>query len=100
MIQFTEMFLLIAYDFENSLERRMACRAEHVKLIDELREARKALIGAALTDEEGKMIGSTLMLDMNQAELDQYLKTEPFIINKIWEKWEIKTCSIGPSFIK
>lgn len=94
------MFLLIATDYEDSYERRMSSRQAHLDYIEKLRESGKALIGAALTNDEGKMIGSILVLNMNQEELDQYISTEPYITNKVWEKWETKTCSLGPSFAK
>ncbi len=93
-------FILIAYDAANVLDKRMACRAEHIALIDKLRAAGKALMGAALTNDMGQMVGSIITLDMSATELDQYLKIEPYIVNEVWDKdrIEIKTCKVGPSF--
>jgi len=94
-------YVLIAYDQANSLDRRMSCRAEHIALIDKLRAEGKALMGAALTNDMGQMIGSIITLDMSAAELDNYLKIEPYIINGVWDtdRIEIKTCKVGPSFV-
>lgn len=79
----------------------MSCRAEHIALIDKLRAEGKALMGAALTNDMGQMIGSIITLDMSAAELDNYLKIEPYIINGVWDtdRIEIKTCKVGPSFV-
>ena len=93
-------FVLIAYDAANVLDKRMACRAEHIALIDKLRAEGKALMGAALTNDMGQMIGSIITLDMTEAELDNYLKIEPYVVNGVWDKIEIKTCKGGPSFVK
>lgn len=36
----------------------------------------------------------------SKKELDEYLKTEPYVVHKVWEKIEILPGQIGPSFIK
>lgn len=94
----TEQFVLIAYDAPDALERRMASREAHIQYIDKLRLEGKALLGAAQLDENNKMNGSIIFFNMSKTDLDEYMKTEPYIINKVWDKIEIKTCKIGPSF--
>jgi hypothetical protein len=93
-------YLLIAYDFEDALERRLQSRQAHIDYIDKLRDEGKAIFGAALIDSQSKMIGSTIFLNMTEIELQNYLASEPYLINKVWDKIEIKPCNIGPSFIK
>jgi uncharacterized protein YciI len=93
-------FVLTAYDGEDSFERRMSSRQAHIDYIDQLRAAGKALMGAALTDENDKMIGSVLILNMNEAELEEYMKTEPYITNSVWDKVYVQNCAVGPSFLK
>jgi uncharacterized protein len=93
-------YLLIAYDFEDAFERRLQSRQAHIDYIDKLRDEGKALLGAALIDSQAKMIGSTIFLNMTENELQNYLASEPYLINKVWDKIEIKPCNIGPSFIK
>lgn len=92
------MFLFIAYDYPDAFERRLACRQAHVDMIDKLKANNKILVGAALLDDNQKMHGSILMLNMDKAELENYLAEEPYITNRVWEKWEIKACMLGPSF--
>ncbi len=93
-------FLLLACDGEDVMEQRMACREEHVKFIDKLRDQGKALLGAAMLDEEGEMMGSAIYLDMTEEELQDYLDNEPYIVNGVWEEVEVMPCKIGPSFLK
>lgn len=58
-------------------------------------------MGAALLDEKGQMFGSVMILDYpSRKELDGWLRIEPYLVNKVWEKIEIKPCKVGPSFMK
>lgn len=95
-------FLLIAYDHkEVGLERRLANRADHVKLGDLMKAEGKYIMGVALLNESNHMIGSVMILDFpNRKELDKYLKIEPYAINNVWEKIKITPCRVGPSFRK
>jgi hypothetical protein len=61
----------------------------------------KYLYGVATLSENGDMNGSVMVLDFpSRKELDEYLKTEPYVINKVWEKIEIVPCKVGPTFLK
>ncbi len=94
-------FIVIAYDYKNSLERRFAVREKHIELGDKLVAERKALYGVALLDRKGDMKGSVYILDFPTREgLDEYLKNEPYVIGKVWEKIEVIPCKVGPSFAK
>jgi hypothetical protein len=56
-----------------------------------LKKAGEFLSGGAILDEEGKMIGSMIVYEFPDREsLDERLKDEPYIINGVWEKIEIK----------
>ena len=58
-------------------------------------------MGAALLDEKGKMIGSVIILGYpSRKELDDCLRIEPYVVNRVWEKIEIKPCKVGPTFLK
>jgi uncharacterized protein YciI len=95
-------FLVIAYDEpdEKALERRMAVRADHIALIDRMRDAKKILYGAAILNDAEKMIGSVLVCDFDsRQELDEWLKIEPYVTERVWQNIEVKRCQVGPSFI-
>lgn len=94
-------FIIIAHDYNDGLERRLAVRGKHIQLGDKLVLDGKALYGVALLDEKGDMRGSVYIMDFpSREELDKWLETEPYVVNKVWEKIEVIPCKVGPSFTK
>jgi uncharacterized protein YciI len=86
-------FLLIAYDGtdEKALDRRMKSRPEHLEKIAVVKKTGEFLCGGAILDDSGKMIGSMILYEVpDRATLDDRLKNEPYIYNKVWEKIEIR----------
>ncbi len=86
--------LIIVYDYENSLEKRMECRAEHLvgtkKLISEGK-----IINAGALLEDDKMIGSTLLVDFtSDEELDKWLASEPYVLGKVWDMETIQIVDV------
>src|SRR5262245_21088902 len=81
-------YLVLGYDGtdEIALDRRMAARKAHIALGDQMRDTAKMLYGAAILDENEKMIGSVLIVDFeSRQELDQWLEIEPYVTGKVWE---------------
>lgn len=79
-------FIVTAYDGkdEMALERRLAVREQHMALVAKLLGERKQLCGAAILDENEKMIGSMLVVDFpTREELDEWLKIEPYVVGKV-----------------
>ncbi len=96
-------FLLTAYDGtdEKAQERRFTNREAHIKFSNDLVVKKQMLFGIAILDKENKMIGSCCVYDFpTKEDLHNMLKSEPYIIGKVWEKIEIKVCKVGPSFEK
>ena len=96
-------FLIQARDHTDpeALSRRLAVREDHIKTIDELKARGHMHMGAALVDDDGKMIGSVIICEFNdRAELDAWLAVEPYVTGKVWEKIEVSLCKVGPSFVK
>ncbi|WP_436772505.1 YciI family protein [Yinghuangia sp. YIM S09857] len=94
-------FLLIAHDGvdEAAAGRRLAAREAHIKLGDEMVAAGRMRFGTAVLDDEGRMIGSMLVLDFpSRAELDGWLAVEPYMTGGVWESVDIRPCAVGPSF--
>jgi uncharacterized protein YciI len=86
-------FLLIAYDGTDAEapDRRMKSRPEHLEKITIIKKAGEFLFGGAILDNSGKMIGSMILYEVpDRATLDEMLKDEPYIYNKVWEKIEIR----------
>ena len=96
-------FLVTAYDAtdEGTLERRMGARAAHIATIDRYLASGNMHMGAAILDDSGKMIGSSIIAEFEtRAQLDAWLKEEPYVTAKVWEKLDVVPCKIGPSFSK
>jgi uncharacterized protein YciI len=95
-------FLVLGYDGDDkeALNRRMAVRQAHIALGDKMRDQGKMLYGAAILDSEDKMIGSVLICEFeSREELDDWLKHEPYVTGKVWQKIEVHPCKVGPSFV-
>ena len=89
-------FIINAYDGTDAkaLERRMAARPEHLENMKKVQEIAKVLCAGGLLNEEGKMIGSFLVMDFATQELfDKYLETEPYIKHGVWEKVQVEKCN-------
>jgi uncharacterized protein YciI len=87
-------FILIAYDGTDAgaPERRMKCRQEHLEKIALVKKAGEFICGGAILDDSGRMIGSMIVYEVpDRATLDERLKNEPYIYNKVWEKIEIRS---------
>ena len=86
-------FLLLAYDGTDpeALQRRLKVREEHLKRISLLKKSGEFLLGGAILDNNGKMIGSMIVYDFPDLQsLEERLKDEPYLTGKVWEKTEIK----------
>jgi uncharacterized protein len=95
-------YLVLGYDGtdEAALERRLASRQAHIALGDQMRDAGKMLFGVAILNESDQMIGSALICDFdNKEELGDWLKREPYVTGKVWQRIETHPCRVGPSFI-
>ena len=86
-------FMIKALDGPNMLEKRMAVRAGHLENMSKI--SGKVVCAGGLLDEQGKMKGSVLILDFENRELlDAYLRSEPYITERVWEKIEIETMNV------
>lgn len=88
-----KQYFITAYDFTDAeaLDRRMAARPAHLEGVRKLKETGNFLIGGAILNPEGKMIGSSLFMQFrNEEELQQWLTEEPYVNGKVWDKIEIK----------
>ncbi len=86
-------YVIHAYDHTdaNALDRRMAARPAHFAFARQLKENGQFILGGALLDPIGKMIGSMLVLDFEtEDQLHDYLKSDPYIVQGVWEKVDAK----------
>lgn len=96
-------FLITGYDGtdEKALERRLAAREDHLKLAEKLFKEEKLLYGGAILDDNDKMIGSCVVADFESREaVDEYLKSEPYVLGNVWQKIEVKPYKVAPLFME
>lgn len=90
-------FIINAYDAtdENALERRMSVRPEHLENIKRIKEKGSVVCAGGMTNEEGRTIGSFLVMEFESKELfDEYLANEPYVIHGVWEKINVERCNV------
>lgn len=86
-------FIIVAYDGTDpdALNRRMKAREAHLKHARLMKERGHFIEGGAILDEEGKMVGSTLLLRFDsRKELDQWLNNDPYKLGNVWIKIEVQ----------
>ncbi|WP_205499883.1 YciI family protein [Rufibacter psychrotolerans] len=86
-------YLITAFDYtdDQALDRRMATRPAHLEMVKQLKATGNFILGGAMLSPEDKMIGSTLVVEFeNEAAVQQYLAQEPYLLQKVWEKVDVK----------
>jgi len=91
-------YIVTGYDYtdEGALQRRMDVRPHHLDAAKQLKESGNYLIGGALLNEEGKMIGSVMILQFETEEgLEAWKQSEIYITQKIWESVDVKPFKVA-----
>ena len=87
------LFVLVAYDGtdEGAPARRQAARPAHLEGVGCLSAAGNLKVGGALLDDDGKMIGSMMILDYPSEEAlrAEFLATEPYVTEGVWQEIRI-----------
>ncbi|MCR5153690.1 MAG: YciI family protein [Lachnospiraceae bacterium] len=86
-------FIIKAYDGAGKLDKRMEVRPRHLDGMAKLSD--HIICAGGMLDEEGKMKGSVLIMEYNtRAELDEYIKNEPYVLEGVWEKIEVEVMNV------
>ena len=86
-------FVITAYDGEGMLEKRMEVRPAHLANMSQIKG--KVVCAGGLLDEEGKMKGSVLVMEFDSKDgLDDYLRTEPYIVEHVWDKVKVEPMNV------
>ena len=91
-------YLITAYDYTHTdaLQNRMNVRPHHLDGAKELKEKGNFVLGGAMLNDEGKMIGSVMVLQFEtDEELEAWKKNEPYITQKVWETVDIKPFKVA-----
>lgn len=90
-------FVVIGRDHTDAeaLNRRMSVREAHLAGMEPLKSSGKVIYVAAMKNEKGEMNGSIIFFDVeSKEEVTDYLKSEPYIENNVWESYEIQEVAI------
>ncbi|KLD98255.1 YciI family protein [Aliarcobacter butzleri] len=83
-------YLVIAYDNDGALERRLESREAHIEGARKLMSQGKIIDAGALIEDD-MMVGSTLFVDFeNDEEIDEWLLNEPYVKNNVWNMDEFQ----------
>jgi uncharacterized protein YciI len=91
-------YLITGYDYTDTgaLQRRMNVRPHHFDEAKKLKENGNFIIGGAILDGDGKMIGSVMIMQFeSEEELEAWKQSEPYITQKIWESVDIKPFKVA-----
>jgi uncharacterized protein len=94
-------WLIIARDGTDpgAPERRRAARPAHLENAARLQAAGHLLIGGALTDAAGTMIGSAAVAQFaTHAELDAWLRNDPYVTGGVWRDIEVIPYRVAPHY--
>ncbi|MBR0186919.1 MAG: hypothetical protein IJQ24_12905 [Synergistaceae bacterium] len=84
-------FLLTAYDGEGKLEKRLEVRPQHLANLPK----DHVICAGGLLTEEGQMKGSAMVMEFeNREALDEYLRTEPYVVTGVWEKITVEPMNV------
>ena len=76
---------------DQALERRMKARPAHFDNSRRIKASGNFILGGAMLNDDGKMIGSTMVLQFEtKEELQQWVDTEPYITGNVWQKIDIR----------
>lgn len=86
-------YIIRAYDGEGMLQKRMEVRPRHLENMAQVKG--KVICAGGLLDEEGRMKGSVLVMEFDcDADLEQYLSTEPYIAEHVWDKVKVEPMNV------
>jgi uncharacterized protein YciI len=85
-------FLVMAKDGTDggAIERRRRTRPIHLESIQPLVARGNVLVGGAILNEAGDMIGSMLLVDFpGRTEVDGWLAADPYVTEGVWHEIEV-----------
>lgn len=91
-------FVIIGKDGTDTeaLDRRMLVRPVHLAGARKLKESNNYVVGGATLDKNGTMNGSIMIVQFeNEEELKQWMDSEPYITENVWQKIEVKPFKVA-----
>ena len=85
-------FLVMAKDGtdEGAIERRRRTRPTHLESIEPLVDSGNVLVGGAILNDAGDMIGSMVLVDFpDRKDVDAWLAGDPYVTEGVWQEIEV-----------
>jgi uncharacterized protein len=85
-------FLVVARDGtdDDALERRQRTRPTHLASIAPLVEGGNILVGGAILNEAGDMVGSMLLVEFpDRSGVDAWIEADPYVTDGVWGEVEV-----------
>ncbi|WP_183562799.1 YciI family protein [Mucilaginibacter sp. SP1R1] len=93
-----KQYLVTGYDYidAGALQRRMGVRPHHLDGAKALLQNGNYVVGGAILNDEGNMVGSVTVLQFeSEEELEAWKQNEPYITQKIWESVDVKPFKVA-----
>jgi len=69
----------------------------HLERARKYKATEQLVYGGAILDQEGKMVGSVMLLDnMTQEEAKKFLDADPYVKDGVWQNYEVKPFRLAP----
>jgi uncharacterized protein len=86
-------FLVTAKDGtdDDAIERRKRVRPTHLEAIAPLVEDGHVLVGGAILNDDGDMIGSMLLVEFpDRSGVDAWLERDPYVTGDVWRDIDVR----------
>jgi len=94
-------WLIIARDGSDgeASKRRLKARPDHLEQAAKLQAADHLIVGGALIDDHGQMIGTAAVAQFaTREELDQWLSSDPYVTGDVWREIEVYPYRVAPHY--
>ncbi|MGI9452690.1 MAG: YciI family protein [Geminicoccaceae bacterium] len=94
-------WLIIARDGadDEAPKRRLKARPAHLEHAAKLQDAGHLIVGGALIDDNGQMIGTAAVAQFaTREELDHWLSTDPYVTGDVWREVEVHPYRVAPHY--
>jgi uncharacterized protein YciI len=88
-----KQYVVTAYDYTDAdaFQRRMDVRPHHLDKVRELKENGNYVVGGAILNDDGKMIGSVMIVQFESDEhMESWKSNDPYVTGKVWETIDVK----------
>jgi uncharacterized protein YciI len=74
----------------------MKVRPLHLEMARDLKKHNRFVIGGAMLDDDGKMIGSMMVVQFEtEDDFIYWMRHEPYITGNVWQKIEVKPFKVA-----